>query len=834
MKNISMLIRGAIGIKKGLGRDEIFFDLKDKTGLVALAGPNGKGKTTFLELMSLYRTLASRKGSLKHHFFLRNSRVEHKFIYDGDEYHLIWKIDSGSDKSEAFIIVNGESVVNGKNTEYDKYIIEKFGSQILFYNSVFCAQGSGNLSTMTTGKIKELFVEFLRIERLAEYEKQCKIAVSYCQKKIDVLSGKIETCDFELMGLQNIDEEIKGSNIIISNTELSLDDKNKEINSFDITINDLNSKAKKQITDIVRKEELETELKKLNRDRDQHQIKINFDSGVFLDKKALLDKEMVSIDTILANKEKILKAATRINNLERWEQYFSDCFECSIEEQTRFNREIKDVENKKQGLVEKLTDLENDIVLDGLKTTLQYLENRRVHFDTEDTIFKNKLKSAENDFSLMQASQNVKACQEKIAISIDPDCKSLMCPASDMVSEAREALPGLEKIESDIKAKLDSSIKVIGTAITLCNANLVDIAHRIDRCSKDYKNRYDAIMMKSSGLNKKVSELDTAKNELYSKYLIVDEFKGFYKSKRNEKRQLISDLKDLSSQKPQIEIAEEKKISIEKQTKQLVDDNTTRMADHATNALSNAGDIKTKKESISKIDDDIDSDIADKINEAETNKADSVTKKAGIVKTLDELKESAAVLKNNLSRKKDISIDLELRKSEEKAIKKELSEWEYLRLACSKTGLQALEIDGAAPLITSEANTLLEKAFGLDSQIKIITQDPETGKEVFWIKVIREDGSEDDFSNLSGGQKVWISKALSLGMTLVSKRKSGRNFMTLYADEEDGALDGEKALEFIKLYRSMMLTGDFETCFFISHNPEVVGMADHVIDFGAL
>ena len=96
------------------------------------------------------------------------------------------------------------------------------------------------------------------------------------------------------------------------------------------------------------------------------------------------------------------------------------------------------------------------------------------------------------------------------------------------------------------------------------------------------------------------------------------------------------------------------------------------------------------------------------------------------------------------------------------------------------------------------------------------------------------DGSEDDFGNLSGGQKVWIAKALSLGMTLVSKRKSGRNFMTLFADEEDGALDSEKALEFIQLYRSMMITGDFETCFYISHNPEVVAMADHVIDFSTL
>ena len=71
MRNTYLFIRGAIGIKKGLGLDEIEFDLSQKTGLVALSGDNGRGKTTVLELMSVYRTLASRKGALKHHFFLR-------------------------------------------------------------------------------------------------------------------------------------------------------------------------------------------------------------------------------------------------------------------------------------------------------------------------------------------------------------------------------------------------------------------------------------------------------------------------------------------------------------------------------------------------------------------------------------------------------------------------------------------------------------------------------------------------------------------------------------------------------------------------------------------
>lgn len=834
MKNTYMFIRGAIGIKKGLGRDEIEFDLKDKTGLVALAGPNGKGKTTFLELMSLYRTLASRKGSLKHHFFLRDSRVEHKFIYDGDEYHLIWKIDSGSDRSEAFIIVNGKSIVNGKNTEYDKFIKEKFGSQILFYNSVFCAQGSGNLSTMTTGNIKELFVEFLRIERLAEYEKQCKTGVAYCQKKIDVLSGKIETGQTELSQFGNIDKEIEASDYAIADKKTFVGNTEKEIKQIEKEINALNAKSEKQESDIKRKLELDSDLRKLKYDRDQIKEKVTLETDKFIKKKAKFDKEMETIILILSDKEKIFKASSRINNLGKWEEYFSNCFECSMEEQGRFNRDIKDVEYREQDVLEKIAVLEGDLILDGLKTTLEYIESKKFDLDQNHSILQSKLKSANNVFSLMQASQNVAACKEKIALSIDPDCVSTICPALDMVAKAKEDLPLIEKMEADIKTKVDEAIKEIETSIKVCDASLIDIDDKLKSCSIDYESHSSKLNIEIVELNAEIKVFDVAKDKLFSEYLAVDDFKGFYKSRLADTRELISDLKALSSKKSQIEVAEEKRTSITGQLNQLKSDCSYRDLEYRIQADAISENITLKEESISKIDKDIDLDIDDKVNEAVTKKADAVIKKTDIVKKLEELKESAAVLKNDKLRKKTLSKDLESKQSDEKIIKKELSEWEYLRLACSKTGLQALEIDGAAPLITAEANTLLEKAFGLESQIKIITQDPESGKEVFWIKVIREDGSEDDFSNLSGGQKVWISEALSKGMTLISKKKSGRNFESLYSDENDGALDGEKAIDFIKMKRAMMDAGGFETYYFISHNPDVVGMADHIIDFGAL
>jgi hypothetical protein len=57
MKLLDLKVRGSIGIKKGMGLDEISLDLSGVSGLVALAGQNGRGKTTILECATPFRKL---------------------------------------------------------------------------------------------------------------------------------------------------------------------------------------------------------------------------------------------------------------------------------------------------------------------------------------------------------------------------------------------------------------------------------------------------------------------------------------------------------------------------------------------------------------------------------------------------------------------------------------------------------------------------------------------------------------------------------------------------------------------------------------------------------
>jgi exonuclease SbcC len=833
MQNTYLLIRGSIGIKEGLGLDEIEFDLSDKTGLVALSGPNGRGKSTTLELMSVFRTLASRKGKLRNHFFLRDSRVEKKFIHAGDEYHIIWKIDSGSDRSEAFVIVNGESVVDGKNKEYDKFIIEKFGSQNLFYNSVFCAQGSENMSQMTAGKIKELFVEFLRIERFEEWRKKSAAGVEFYQKKLDVLSGEMEIITNDLDGFKDIDKKIKDNDILIADKELLIGNTTKEIEKFEKAITDCKAKSEKQKADIERKAEIEKTLKELISKRDQITTKILLGKASLKEKKDSIDEDIKAVDGILADKEKIFSAASRIENLEEWEQYFSGCYECAIDEQEIFDSSIKDYEKELSVIADQIKELENDLILDGLTTTLNWLDAKKIEIERKQAFFKDKKTTLESDFSLMKANADISTCKEKIALAINPDC-NLICPAADMVAKAKEELPGLEKKGRDLQKSIDEKILDVGASILECEEQTLDFEVRIKNCSQAYGEHFSEIDKKIDELKKDREHFTNTKKQVVSDYLIIDEFKTCYKLKLHETREGIKSLKVLSEKKPQIEVAEEKKRSLATQIKQLEDQFQAWEKEQSGSFEEIAKDILSRENLISEIDESIDDTIDKTIENLEAKETIQIAGRSRLTKELDKLKAAAAVLSNDVKKKEKLSASLNEKKEIKKAFEKELTDWDFLRLACSKTGLQALEIDGAAPLVTAEANTLFGQAYDLDWQIKIVTLDPETGKEVFWIKVIRDDGKETDFSNLSGGEKVWVAKALGLGMTLVSKKKSGRDFQTVFADEEDGALDSEKALQFIQLYRSLMTTGNFGTCLFISHNPEVVAMADHVIDFSKL
>jgi len=198
MKINSLKLHGWTGIKKGMKIDDLELDLRGLSGLIAFSGQNGRGKSTVLENLQPYRTLASRKKALPYHVYTRDASKALDFDFQGDNYKTKILIDADSGRQEGYIWKNGESVVDGKVRNYDAYIETLLGSKDLFFNSIFCAQNASKLSDLTTGKLKELFAEFLRLDQYIAYEATTKQCIVLLNSQAGAYTSQIQSIQARL------------------------------------------------------------------------------------------------------------------------------------------------------------------------------------------------------------------------------------------------------------------------------------------------------------------------------------------------------------------------------------------------------------------------------------------------------------------------------------------------------------------------------------------------------------------------------------------------------------------------------------------------------------
>jgi exonuclease SbcC len=161
----------------------------------------------------------------------------------------------------------------------------------------------------------------------------------------------------------------------------------------------------------------------------------------------------------------------------------------------------------------------------------------------------------------------------------------------------------------------------------------------------------------------------------------------------------------------------------------------------------------------------------------------------------------------------------------------EQAEWVLLAQLCGRDRLQAVELDAAAPAISQYCNLLLGQCFGGRFALTFRTLDAQ-GREVFDL-VVRDSrsGEERELRLMSGGEQTLILHAVRLALTLYAKERSARDFRTIFCDEVDGQLYSETRREFLAMNRAAMRLGSFDTMFLVSHSPEILDGADHVITF---
>ena len=119
MQPLSLTLKGFRGIRDGLGRDMLTLDferLTDGAQLIAIAGANGRGKTTVMDSMHPFLTMPSRAAvagpggfSYYDHVCLPESEKDLTWAHEGRCYRsqVVMRLN-GRRKTEAFLFVLAE------------------------------------------------------------------------------------------------------------------------------------------------------------------------------------------------------------------------------------------------------------------------------------------------------------------------------------------------------------------------------------------------------------------------------------------------------------------------------------------------------------------------------------------------------------------------------------------------------------------------------------------------------------------------------------------------------------------------------------------------------
>jgi len=888
----SLKLRGAIGIMRGMGLEEVSLDFSGLSGLVAFSGPCGRGKTTILENMQPYRTLVSRKQKLQDHFYLRDSFRELSFRMAGDHYRSLIRIDAKSGRSEGFLYRNHatESMVNGKLGEYDKAVTDLFGTDELFFNSVFCAQNSAKLSDMKTSALKSLMSEFLRLDRYIRDEKtssQCESIINGRIMRLDQdieIAGKTisailvtpETVAAMESGIHTDEAEIVATRDSITVTERCIADQEQKAIGRERIIKEIErihadiKTAEDEIEGYRSQMDIETLAAIANAKQgiESDMAAIRADIGKYTtEKESELATIRVSaqaalaaikeVSALLLQEEEIKKAV----NEEKKVIEERDKMTMAMAEKTQKRSVLVDQRTEKQSRIEahrleweKAKAKHDDIVRNGnelVKKCVRDLDQLQKDLSAADSDTRLGKLQTERSFSVQQT-----VALEKRS----PNCTDDSCL---FIRNAVLAKGDISRLDIEIAQRKKELAEVraeIVTRITTREQEKLEF--------EDDVKRYNTLKADACAENiSKVRELSKAFDTIQAEITgVISEIANINKRLSQIPAELAT-LHALSQRAYEIRGAKEKLSTYTAEKADLVEKGMTISARWDSMISGKQAILSQKMEQLLSIETDLAvlQDIKDRWNRMIAGKEEQVStlRRQGMELSLsietnptdeiDRLVAEVATLKNNLrviesgiaekkaahikaredlATKARMQAELNAKQAERNAMAREASEWAYIKNACGKDGLRALEIDSVAPAIASYANNLLHSAFGTQESLEIQTQD-ETGKEVLDIIVHTADGNRVPIEMFSGGQKVWLLKAARLALTMISKERSGRAILTCLADEEDGSLDAESAKMFISLYRTFAQQGGFNTNFFISHKPECVAMADSQVVFNS-
>ncbi|MDQ7818712.1 MAG: SMC family ATPase [Melioribacteraceae bacterium] len=866
MNVLKLKLRGAIGIKRGIGLEEVEIDFTQfRPGIVLFVGDNGRGKSTVIDNMHSFRRLASKDGPLASHFYLKDSYRILTFEYEGDVYESKILIDGITGASEAYLYKAGVPVNDGKLTTYDKAITNLLGSEELFFNSSFSAAEKKGIAGLKPAERRNLFYELLN---LLSYEKYCDIS-KQTLKELEIrqssLEGEIKSLQDQVERLNITPESLKEVVIEKTQKEKILDDCKRDLERVRYQIDDrkqqlakAEEKLKQNEVFAADKAEKENQLSSAEFNKTIELSDLDTENESKLKQFEAGNQHTTETARIRQNMEAAQKeGVTQKNNInEKMKTANSeitsinaDIVLCNdklerIAKITANSETIKEKLTEREAIVKSINELmveENRLVNE--KSGIQEEEKKAL---STLTSFKSELQNIKQQIEakkteIERLNKDVSAiddvpCTEEVGSS----CKFLIT-----AHQSKTALPALiaeHKILSEQLLTVGQDVDLANKKVGEFTNKIVSIENELEEVSKKIKTGAGELaeIDKTNWLklNDELSEAENSRTVLNSKKeslnaMLVEKNRALaeYETQiHNIEKQISDKLQEHEKQITNLnnliqrdrEIIElsfiEKKNTLEKNHKEKIDRLTQEIEQL------NAKIDKQLVENMEELNKELNFYVLQQTDITEYEKTTDLAAK--------ELATKTASMQQQLTQQQ-LNIDLiESKSGELQFVEREMKDYNFLISAFDKTGIPVLIMENLSVEITNGANDLLslfDNKFRIAFETAKLTKDKKKMKEVFDINVVDADGL-CELKMKSTGQKIWIETAIQLTVALMNKRK-GKHIKTAWIDEKDGGLSEENAQNFMTMINEFYKKADVEKAYIITHRSSLQEMAEQKIIF---
>jgi exonuclease SbcC len=812
LKPKSLKLQGFKGIFYAFGRDTLVLDLKSIPAaamLVCLIGPNGAGKTTILDNLQPYRCMPSRSTTLGPGGFSYWEQImgtsalkELEWEHAGVDYRTVlsFRVAGKTAKADCYLyrlaedtqkwvpmVLPDGTVSDGKAATYDRCVDDILGPPERFFTAQFSAQKRKTIAQCDVGDIKSILASVLNLDNFHELSGKSNQVAKFIKQRLDQLNG-------DLAEARKHDAEVA----------LTTDELNRIAGTLVTAKAD--EQAKVTTLDGARQALSLLEAKIDTQARDIEERKFLTAQIANATTKAAARRSELLLQT--DGRRKSLQAEVDTNSAEqlRAEQVITNGRAELVRQRAVLVQREKIL--AAGGAVE--------VASEALVDVDKGIEQARAQLRTAaaDRAAMQRLvadKAALKSQGEAQTQVIVRLKQTAALIEEVPCRGSALQGQCKLLVNANDAAGAIPENESDLVAKRAAYEALVAKTralqVTLDAHEATDVTlEELQRKRRDISEQLAA----TTTIAAKKPLLDEAERRVPALEAEIAEQERMREAALQRAETLQGQLQQLDAQH---QVANNE---LESSHAQAVKEYQDRL-DSLTAPVTEA-ELNTAKETVG--------DANRGVQEARARLAALVEQQTAMVGKLEAARALAA-------RSAHIKV------MAERCIE-EIALWKRLEKGLGNDGCIALSIDDAGPEIAVICNNLLKECFAGRFVVRLDTQTEQKNgnlKETFKVTVFDSSrgGDGKPLSAMSGGEEVLVNECLTRAIALYASQSNQKtSYQTLFTDETDGALDPKAKRTFMAMKRAVLAEGGYEREYFITHTPELWGMADHTINVAEL